>query len=76
MNIILLTEKDKIEEHKYCLNDKRSEHIKDVLKLDEFDKLEIGLLNGPKGNAVIEKIDQNKILLKINELYPQKQEEE
>ena len=69
MNLVILTESDKISDDKYILKDNRSEHIISILKLSVDDQLEIGILNGPIGKAVIEKITGTEIRLKISELF-------
>ena len=63
MNIIILFESDKQEDGSYCLTDSRAEHIRTVLKSAPNDILEIGILNGQKGKAAVESIDENKIVL-------------
>jgi len=67
MNLIILTDSDKLDQTRYLLGDHRAEHIKTVLKLEVGDSFEIGLLNGPRGAAVIEKISQD-ITVKIEQL--------
>ena len=59
---------DKISDDKYILKDNRAEHIRSILKLSVNDQLEIGILNGPIGKALIEKITGTEIRLKITDL--------
>lgn len=47
---------------KYRLRGRRANHILDVLKCDTGDKVEVGLLNGPKGTGRIE-IASNRTLV-------------
>lgn len=68
MNIIILTEKDQIDENIYTINDDRLLHIKNILKSDVNDVIEVGLLNGPMGKAEIIEIDKVHIKLKIVKL--------
>jgi len=63
MNLIILTETDQIDEHRYSLNDHRAEHIRSILKLSIGDTVETGLLNGPCGHARIEAINDGMIVL-------------
>ena len=72
MNIIILTGKDKIDNHQYLLTDQRYLHIRDILKLERNDSLEIGILNGELGNAVVENINEERVILTIKEYYPVK----
>lgn len=75
MNIIILTKEDRIKDDLYHLNDERYFHIRDILKLNETDVCEIGMLNGPCGKASVRNIDSEKVILKIDELYPIKEPE-
>lgn len=65
MNLIILTEKDRIDENRFVVKDHRFEHIRDILKLKIDDTVEIGILNGVTGSAIIEEISREKITLKI-----------
>ncbi len=68
MNIIILTGKDSIEKDKYELSDDRFLHIKNILKSEVGDTVEIGLLNSSTGTANIVEISDTKILLEIDSL--------
>ncbi len=63
MNLIILFENDRIDNGKFCLSDNRFTHIKEILKANVGDHLNVGILNGPDGTATIEQIDDNKIIL-------------
>jgi RsmE family RNA methyltransferase len=63
MNIIILTEEDRINENSFLVNGHRAEHIRAILKLQVGDSLEIGILNGPKGSGRIEKIDNQGVII-------------
>ena len=71
MNIIILNENDRLNDGLYSLKDDRFFHIKYILKLERGDYLEIGILNGPKGKAVINDIDFTETVLEIVEYYPE-----
>ena len=43
MNLIIISESDKISENKYSISDDRFIHIKSILKSDVNDSVEIGL---------------------------------
>ena len=73
MNIILLTEKDQISTNVYKVNDDRFIHIKNILKLKADDIIEIGLLNGPTGNAKIIGITEAEVSFEISSLKPLKE---
>lgn len=68
MNIIILSEKDQIEKNIYQINDDRLLHIKNILKSEANDIIEIGLLNGPIGKAKIIEITEVQVRLKIVKL--------
>ena len=65
MNIIILTEKDLVEKKRYEVGDDRFIHIKNILKSDVGDVVEIGLLNSSIGTAKILEINETKVLLEI-----------
>ena len=73
MNMIILTENDHTENNIYSISDDRFSHVKNILKSETGDILEVGLLNGPTGTAKIFKINDTEVLLEIGVLY-QKQE--
>ena len=63
MNLILFETKDtpKVLESK----DPRTIHIRKVLKMGVGDELFVGVINGPRGKAVIERDDENGMALRI-----------
>jgi RsmE family RNA methyltransferase len=63
MNLIILTDNDSIDERTYRLTDHRAEHVRNILKSEIGESIEVGILNGPKGVAEITKISGNEILL-------------
>lgn len=63
MNIIILFESDKQKDGSYCLADSRAEHIRTILKSHINDRLEIGILNGSRGSAVVKSIDSSQVVL-------------
>ncbi len=69
MNIILLLPKDQIGPKRYFLSGLRANHIKEILKLNVNDTLEIGLLNGPLGKAKINKINDDGVVLELTEIF-------
>ncbi|MCF6271510.1 MAG: 16S rRNA (uracil(1498)-N(3))-methyltransferase [Melioribacteraceae bacterium] len=64
MNIIILTENDVIEKSIYKISDDRFLHIKNILKSEVGDVVEIGLLNSLIGSAEVLEISEAKVLLK------------
>lgn len=68
MNIIILIEKDHKEKEIYKLNDNRFMHIKNILKSEVGDIIEVGLLNSAIGTANILELSETEVLLEINSL--------
>ena len=68
MNLIVLTDKDKINEHHFCFNDHRAEHIRSILKLSEGDQVEIGILNGGQGQGKITEIGSERVCIKTEKI--------
>lgn len=71
MNIIILTDSDWIDDNKYLVSGHRADHIRTILKLQKGDSLEIGLLDGPRGNAIIENIDDKGVLILLENMLEQ-----
>jgi 16S rRNA (uracil1498-N3)-methyltransferase len=71
MNLIIISESD-IEKDLVHLTDARATHIKEILRSEVGDIIEIGIVNGPRGKAEIIKITDNEVVLKSDELkeYP------
>ncbi|MBD3219529.1 MAG: RsmE family RNA methyltransferase [candidate division Zixibacteria bacterium] len=63
MNLIILSDKDRIDEDHFIVSDNRAEHIRSILKLSEGDPVEIGILNGGQGKGKITEIDSEKVCL-------------
>ena len=68
MNLIILTDNDVSGDDRYELTDHRAEHIRDVLKLVTGDQLEVGLLNGPQGTAVVESVSSDAVIIRTEQL--------
>ena len=56
MNIILLAPEDWLDENTVCLDDRRHEHIRSVLKAEIGDALRVGLLDGLRGSGTVVKL--------------------
>ena len=63
MNIIILFESDKKDDGTFHLVDSRAEHIRKILKSQINDRLEIGILNGKLGTALIQSITDKEVAL-------------
>lgn len=66
MNLIILTETDRMAENTFRLVDNRAEHIRSVLKLGVGDTVLVGLLNGPQCTAEIVESESGLIELKCS----------
>jgi len=64
MNLVILDRDDFLDEQRCILSDHRAEHIRKILRCRTGETIEVGLINGPAGIAVIERVDANEILLR------------
>lgn len=53
MNIVLFEASELTSDHKITLADRRYEHLRDVLKCSEGDRIRVGMINGAKGTGEI-----------------------
>ncbi|HOP63698.1 MAG TPA: 16S rRNA (uracil(1498)-N(3))-methyltransferase [Spirochaetota bacterium] len=53
MNQILLFPEDYISENRVILKERRLNHLRSIVKIKTGDSLKAGLINGPRGNAVV-----------------------
>lgn len=53
MNIVLFEASELTSDHKITLADRRYEHLRDVLKCVEGDRVRVGMINGAKGTGQI-----------------------
>jgi RsmE family RNA methyltransferase len=68
MNLLLLNRSDLIAENKAEIFGEKVRHLNEILKLNPGNEVRVGILNGKKGKAVIEKIETEKAVLSF-ELY-------
>jgi len=69
MNIIILTSEDCFREGQYRIYDERFVHIKTILKSENNDIIEIGILNHARGKGKISEITDNYVIIEIIELF-------
>lgn len=67
MNLIILSEPER-DGNRFTLTDERAEHIRSVLKLGVGDTVEIGVINGPAGTAIIESVTKTSVCLNVDRL--------
>ena len=65
MNLIILTENDFLEKNIYKINDDRFIHIKNILKSEVGDIIEIGLLNSSIGTSKIIELNKSQAILEV-----------
>jgi 16S rRNA (uracil1498-N3)-methyltransferase len=70
MNIILLAPGDWLDESTVCLDDRRHEHIRGVLKAEVGDALRVGLLGGLRGSGIVIKLSDERTYLQIDLVDP------
>ena len=69
MNIIILSNSDKLSETCYSIAEDRFLHLKKILKAKVNDVIEVGILNGPTGTARIKELTDNSAILEIVEYH-------
>jgi RsmE family RNA methyltransferase len=67
MNLIILTEGDRDGEVRFRLTGHRATHIREVLRAAAEETVEVGMLNGPSGTALIKEVTPAEILLEVTE---------
>ena len=70
MNIILLAPEDWLDENTVCLDDRRHEHIRGILKAQMGDSLRVGLLGGLRGSGTVVKLSDEHTHLTSSWLSP------
>ena len=65
MNIILLAPDDWLDDDTVCLDDRRHEHIRGVLKAEIGDALRVGLLDGLRGSGTVVKLSDEHTHLQV-----------
>ncbi len=63
LNLIILTDADVVGDNRYRLTDNRAEHIRAILRLSVGDTVQVGILNGPVGEARVERLDDAEVIL-------------
>ncbi|MBR2364234.1 MAG: RsmE family RNA methyltransferase [Lentisphaeria bacterium] len=67
MNLLLLTEKNRLENNIFLVEDERAEHIKCTLHGKEGDTLKVGFLGGNRGTGTLLNVEKKKILLECKD---------
>jgi RsmE family RNA methyltransferase len=70
MNIILLAPEDWLDENTVCLDGRRHEHIRAVLKAEIGDALRVGSLGGPRGSGTVVKLSDEDTHLQVELIDP------
>lgn len=63
MNLLILTEEDRLRDQHFAVAGKRRRHIINVLRAAEGDTLGVGLVDGPTGSGIIERFEKGKVIL-------------
>ena len=69
MNLVILTEKDRVKDNLYKLSDKRYFHIKSILKKEIGDTIEAGILNESRGTAQLISCDETNVQIQYTENF-------
>ena len=70
MNIILLAPEEWLDENTVCLDDRRHEHIRGVLRAKIGDALRLGLLGGLRGSGTVVKLSVEQTHLQVDLVDP------
>ena len=70
MNVILLAPEDWLDESIVCLDGRRHEHIRGVLKAEIGDALRVGLLDGLRGSGTVVKLSDEHTHLQVDLIDP------
>ena len=63
MNLILLTEQDRLEDNLFSVSKHQRQHIQHILRCKQGDRLQVGIINGPKGTATIQSTKPKELIL-------------
>jgi RsmE family RNA methyltransferase len=63
LNLLILTEHDRLSDEHFAVGGKRRRHIINILRAAEGDTLGVGLVDGPIGSGTIERFDKGKVIL-------------
>ena len=70
MNIILLAAEDWVDESTVCLDSRRHEHIRGILKAQLGDRLRVGSLGGLRGSGTVMKLTDEHTYLQVDLVDP------
>ncbi len=63
MNLLILTEHDRADGDIFIVAGNRRQHIVGVLRVSVGDRLEVGLVDGPVGTAIVRAIEKERVVL-------------
>jgi RsmE family RNA methyltransferase len=63
MNLVILTEQDRVGKGRFVLADHRAVHIRTVLRITPGETVEVGLVDGPLGTALCESSSEHELVL-------------
>lgn len=69
MNLLLLTEKDLLDEKSFLVTGRRAEHIRTILRSKPGDRIKSGLLGGDMGVLTLQEIARERALLTMEEPF-------
>jgi 16S rRNA U1498 N3-methylase RsmE len=62
LNLLILTEEDRLSDQHFAVSGKRRRHIINILRAAEGDTLGVGFVDGPTGSGTIECFEESKIV--------------
>jgi len=63
LNLLILTEQDRVTDQFFAVSGRRRRHIINVLHAGQGDTLAVGLVDGPAGSGTIERFEKGKVVL-------------
>lgn len=63
MNLVILTEQDRVGKNRFVLTDRRAVHIRSVLRTEIGETVEVGMVDGPLGTAVCVESSNRELVL-------------
>jgi 16S rRNA (uracil1498-N3)-methyltransferase len=65
VNLILLRDNDRVDGDRFALTDGRGDHILNVLRVTPGQTIRVGLLDGPRGTAVIDAAGDGRVTMRV-----------
>ncbi len=68
MNLLLVSDEDRLDASRFHVTGPRYRHVREILKAEAGDRLSIAILNGPKGSGRVVSIDESGLTVEVESL--------